>query len=270
MNQSLTFNRGRLADFLACQRRYQLRYERRLAWPVGPLDARAAAALKRGRRFHRLLQRHFLGLPPAELHDDEPELARWWRLFQAKGPPLPAGRRLPEFNLTVPIGQHFLTGRYDLLIVGEDGLTIYDWKTGVRPPGAAVLRADLQTRVYLALAAEGASALRRDLGMEAILSERVQPDEIRLTFWYASDPPATRSLVYGAAWHQENWAGMTALVSQIADQLESGDDLPLTDALVQCRRCAYQAYCGRQVGGMDLADWQVSDAASPLLEPDRP
>lgn len=263
MAHSLTFSRGRLADFLACQRRFQLRYQRRLAWPVGPLDAASAAALDRGRRFHQLLQQHFLGLPLAQPAADEPDLGRWWRLFQSQGPRLPAGKRLPEFNLTAPIGQHFLTGRFDLLLATDDGLYIYDWKTGVRARSVVALRQDLQTRVYLALVAEGAPALWRD----------IRPESVRLTYWYASDPPATRTLAYDSAWHAENWADLTALVGQIEHQIASGDDLPLTDDLDQCRRCAYQAYCRRQTGDMDLAEWladasPTDDGSSSRLEPD--
>lgn len=265
MAQSLTFSRGKLADFLACQRRYQLRYQRQLAWPVGPLDAETADALDRGRQFHQLLQRHFLGLPVATPADDQPQLSRWWRLFQSQGPRLPDGRRLPEFNLTAPIEGHFLTGRFDLLIAGEDGLHIYDWKTGIHPPTLATLRDDLQTRVYLALAAEGAPALWGD----------VRPEAIRLTYWYASDPPETRTLAYDAGWHADNWAHLAALVGKIARQVAAGDDLPLTDELAHCRRCVYQVFCGRQADGLDLAGWLADDASSgdagPLrLEPNRP
>jgi hypothetical protein len=267
----MTMSRVWLADFLACQRRFQLRYQRRLAWPVGPLAGETAGALERGRRFHQLLQRYFLGLPWSEPAADEPALSQWWRLFQSAGPNLPAGKRLPEFSLTVPIGRHFLNGRFDLLIVTGDGLHIYDWKTGIRPRSLAALRDDLQSRVYLALAAQGAPALWRDVRLEAI----------QLTYWYASDPPVSRTLAYDAAWHAENWAGLVAQVGQIGRLLDSGVDLPLTDDLDQCRRCAYQAYCGRQAGGMDLAEWlsddlssggEVSpgDRASLQLEPDHP
>lgn len=265
MAQSLTFSRGKLADFIACQRRYQLRYERQLAWPVSPLEAGTAAALDRGRRFHQLLQQHFLGLPVAAPAEDEPELGRWWRRFQSQGPRLATGERLPEFNLTVPIGGHFLTGRYDLLIAGSDGLHIYDWKSGIRPPSLAALRDDLQTRVYLALAAESARALWQDVG----------PERIRLTYWYASDPPVTRLLAYDEAWHAQNWAYLVDLTRQIEDQLAAGDDLPLTDDWTRCQRCAYQVYCGRQMGAMDLADWlgeddSPGDRTSSQLEPERP
>jgi hypothetical protein len=263
MAHTITFSRGKLGDFLACQRRFQLRYQRQLAWPVGPLGAEKTDALERGRRFHELLHRHFLGLPVAEPDDEDKALSLWWRLFQAQGPRLPEGRRLPEFALTVPIGRHFLTGRFDLLIVGLDGLHVYDWKTGIRSPRPAALGDDLQTRVYLALAAEGAPALWPDRRPESI-----RPEFIRLTYWYASDPPESRSLAYDGAWHAENWAYLSGLVQQIEGQLASGADLPLTDDLAQCRRCAYQAYCGRQADGLDLDEWLAT--TSPRLEPDLP
>jgi hypothetical protein len=241
-----------------------------LAWPVGPLGADLAGALERGRRFHQLLQRHFLGLPVASSPEDESVLAQWWRLFQSHGPRLPAGQRLPEFDLTVPIGRHFLTGRYDLLIAGEDGLFIYDWKTGIRPPSLAALRDDLQTRIYLALAAESATALGTSHAPGEIIPER-----IRLTYWYASDPPVSRTLAYDGAWHQQNWAYLLDLVDRIERQLATGEDLPLTDDLAHCRRCVYQLFCGRQMAAMDLAAWldedsSANDEGSPELEPTRP
>ena len=259
MQQLLTFSRAKLADFTACQRRFQLRYDRRLAWPAGPLEANVAGALARGRQFHQLLQRHFLGLPAAQMLNDEPELAQWWQLFQSQGPELPPGRRLPEFNLTVPIGRHFLTGRFDLLVAGDQGLHIYDWKTGARPRSEEALGDDLQTRVYLALAAEGSPALPEPAG----------PDEVRLTYWYASDPPATVSLAYSTAWHSQNWAFLQDLVGQIERQLAGEESLPLTDDLAECRRCVYQAYCGRQTDSIDLLAWQGWEPP-PQLEPDTP
>ncbi|UCG22995.1 MAG: PD-(D/E)XK nuclease family protein [Chloroflexota bacterium] len=259
MSQPLTLSRPKLADFVACQRRFQLRYERQLPWPAGPLQAEIAGALDRGRRFHQLLQRHFIGLPVDESLEEMPELARWWQLFKSQGPELPVGRRLPELSLTAPIGRHFLTGRFDLLVVGDQGHHIYDWKTESRPRSPAALRDDLQTRVYLALVAEGAPALR----------DPVSPEAITLTYCYPTDPPVVASLAYSRAWHEENWAFLRELTIEIEERLALGKDLPLTDDLAACRRCAYQAYCGRLMESSDLADWR-SSASPPQLEPNTP
>ena len=259
MPQSLTLSRARLADFLACRRRFQLRYEQLLPWPAGPLESNAARALTRGRQFHQLLQRHFLGLPVDESLKEMPELATWWRLFRSQGPKLSAGRRLPELSLTVPIDRHFLTGRFDLLVVDDEGHHIFDWKTESRPLSPAALRVDLQTQVYLALAAEGAPAV---LGP-------ISPEAISLTYWYATDPPVVVSLTYSRDWHTENWAFLVELAAEIEQELAGREQLPLTDDLAQCRRCAYQAYCGRFMESSDLADWQSSESPA-RLEPNLP
>lgn len=259
MQQPQTFSRAKLADFSACQRRFQLRYDRRLAWPIGPLQSVTAEALARGREFHQLLHRHFLGLTVAQMLDRQPEIAHWWRVFQSLGPDLPPGRRLPEFNLTVPIGRHFLTGRFDLLVVGQQRLHLYDWKTEARPRSEQALRDDMQTRVYLALAAEGAKAIRSP----------ARAEDIKLTYWYADQPSAAVSLAYNQAWHAENWAFLERLVEQIERLLSEESNWPLTDELDECRRCAYQVYCGRQMEVIDLAAWQ-SDDAGPQLEPGTP
>jgi hypothetical protein len=60
------FSQASLADYVACPRRFQLRYLPEQAWPAiasGPLLERERLA-ELGRRFHRLMRQHVEGLPP--------------------------------------------------------------------------------------------------------------------------------------------------------------------------------------------------------------
>lgn len=264
----LTLSRGKLAAFLACQRRFQLRYLRQLPWPPAPLDVGSETAVARGQQFHQLLQRHFLGLAVDGAALPDPLLRRWWDAFQRYQPALPAGTPLVEISLTIPIRAHLLVGRFDLLIVGEhEGHTfahLFDWKTGRVQPEAA-LRADWQTRLYLAMLAEGGAALWPG---EAPLD----PAHIALTYWYAGDPDTPQTIPYGAAWHAQNWADIGAVVDQMDEQL-AADAWPLTDDWSHCRACAYQVYCGRQEAGP--AGGQLEDDGEPTgapvtLEPELP
>ena len=259
MQETLTLNRGNIAAYLACRRRFQLRYQEQLPWPIPPLDGKAEKARTLGQRFHEILHRHFLDLPVAEGVAADPQLQRWWNLFAAEEGQLPTGRRLPELTLSVPIGRHFLTGRFDLLIVGEQDTHIYDWKTEARPRSEPEMRQDLQSRLYLALAAEGGAALYQD----------VDPDRTTLRYWYVNDPGATVTIQYSRAQHAENWAHLQALVGDIEQQLASQETLPLTGDLSQCERCAYQIYCGRQMAQFDLQEWEP-DENQAYLEPERP
>ncbi len=264
----LLLSRARLEDFLACQRRFALNLglPRRLPWPPAPLAEQAEEGLTRGQAFHQLLERHFLGLPVTpELVGDE-QVRRWWGAFLRSGLRLPAGRPLPELSLTVPVAGHLLYGRFDLLILGnEDGhptAHLFDWKTG-KARHEADLRQEWQTRLYLAMLAEGGRALTTD-------GRVISPEHISLTYWYASQPESPRIIHYTAAWHAQNWAEITLLVTHIQAALTLGE-WPLTDDLNHCRACSYQSYCGRQQAGQasfappeepeeNEADW--------LLEPE--
>lgn len=269
MDERLTLTQTHLYTFHACPRRFYLRFLRRAPWPEAPLGKAQEEAYDRGRRFHRRVERFFLGLPADEEEENDPVLRVWWDTFRAQGPALPGGRRFAEVGLTVPIGGHFLTGRFDLLIVGPDesgtpSAHIFDWKTG-DPRPVERLRAAWQTRVYLAVLAEGGNALAAEA------AEAFAPDRLTLTYWYVADPQRPRAIAYDAATHRRNWRELEAIVAQIEQLLGQNTEeaWPLTDDLTECRRCAYRALVGRQDAGAaepPLAD-EDEDIPDDWLEP---
>lgn len=271
MNDNLLLSRQRLQTFLICRRRFQLRTLRQLPWPDAPVDEKAAESLARGQHFHALVQRHFLGLPVDLAQIEDAALRRWWTLFRRSGPALPSGEQRVETSLTVPVGDHLLTGRFDLVVIGENEAQrpfahVFDWKTGT-PQDEATLRRDWQTRLYLALLAEGGTAL-----WDENRPARLAPTDVAVTYWYVQDPDAPRTIRYSEAAHAANWEALTAVVADIDAEL-ARDDWPLTDDWSHCRVCAYQAYCGRQAAGQAAA--ALDENAAPeepawLPEPERP
>ena len=265
----LLLSRYKLAAFLACPRRFELRYLRQLAWPAAPRQEEDETRAALGRQFHQLVQRHFMGLPVDEAAIGNARLRRWWRLFRQHRPELPPGRILTEATLSIPIGRHFLHGRFDLLLLGakegQPAAHLFDWKTG-QAQDEATLRRDWQTRLYLALLAEGGGALWGEGAPPAL-----QPENIRITYWYVTAPDSPRALPYSAAEHQQNWQELTAVVNQIEARLESGA-WPLTDDLAQCRWCSYQIYCGRGEGDMaaPAPDESEEEPLFPDVEPALP
>ena len=246
---ALTLTQSHFYTFRACPRRFYLRYLARVPWPEAPLGVAQEEAYERGHRFHRRVERHFLGLPIDDAVEADPTLNNWWTTFRTQGPGLPAGRRFVEAGLTVPIGRHFLTGRFDLLIVGADesgrpAAHVFDWKTG-DPRPLARLRAAWQTRVYLAVLAQGGAALAPEM------AEAFAPDRLSFTYWYAAEPDRPRVIAYDAAAHRRNWAELEGLAAEIDRLMAAGtaDAWPLTDDLAECRRCAYQALTGRLSAG---------------------
>lgn len=271
MNDTLLLSRGKLTTFLECRRRFQLRYLDGAAWPAAPLAVADEARLGLGQQFHQLAQRHFLGLPVETATIADQTLRGWWLTFEKYKPKLPHGRTLPELTLTIPIGKHLLHGRFDLLVIGEKNGTpfaqLYDWKTG-RPPDETTLRYDWQTRLYLAMLAEGGTALWGE-GHNSLPA-----DQISITYWYVTAPDEPRVITYNQTWHEQNWAEISAIVAQIEAQQVEGGVWSLTEDRSQCRVCAYQALCGRQEVGTAvsvLADEETTDDFMALpLEPALP
>ena len=264
ITKMLILSRTKLAAFLACQRRFDLRYLQRLPWPDAPLSEQSALVQGRGQQFHQLLERHFLGLP-VELNGIGDSVVRgWWLAFQNSKLQLPNGRSRPELTLTIPVDEHLLNGRFDLFITDNQTAHIFDWKTG-RPQPEHRLHHDWQTRLYLAMVAESGEALGANF----------VPEQISITYWYVSEPDAPRTIQYDAAWHEQNWAEIRQLAAQIDTQL-SLDEWPLTDDLGECRLCAYQTYCGRQDAGTAVsmsnedAEEDAEQIVSWQLEPNLP
>ncbi len=252
MPDQLTLSRYKLTTFLACQRQFRLRYLDRLPWPVPPINERSQTAVSRGQAFHQLLQQYFLGIPvtPAAIEDDL--LRNWWTTFSSNKPPMPAGERRPEIGLTVPVGEHLLNGRFDLIILsqtadGQPAAHIFDWKTGT-PQDETTLRHNWQTRLYLGMLVEGGHALW--MGKPA--QPRLAAEQVSLTYWYVQEPDRPRIIRYDEATHAQNWTELTELVNQIEQQTILAE-WPLTDDLTQCRTCAFQTYCGRQDAGVETA-----------------
>ncbi len=263
--EPLRLSRYQLAAFLACQRRFQLRYVTNTPWPAPPTDATLAEAFERGEQFHQAVEQYLLGLETPLSETGDPALRRWWEAFERHAPHLPAGRRYPEMSLAVAVGRHFLFGRIDLLILAEGRAYIYDWKTERRPRPADVLRQDLQTRLYLALLTEGATALG---------SPPLQPEQISMTYWFAHAPERSVTLDYDTERHHAFWAMLQATVERLDQRLLTPQAVwPLTEDWQECARCHYRALCGRYVPPATpdetaLDEWLEEAEATPALEPD--
>ncbi len=268
--ETVTFSQASLVTFATCRRRFQLRYLEQLSWPGLPLTPQQQTAIVQGQAFHQSIERFLLGLgEKAEaLADDQLQL--WWQRFRENMLPLPSGLVLPELQLTVPVGNHFLTGRFDLLIVRGEGakteIQVYDWKTS-RPQTAKVLEETWQTKLYLALLAEGGDAL---LEKEDV----VLADNISLTYWYVSAPQLPRTIKYSQEQHAQNWTEIELLVREIDACLQE-ELWPLTDNWSHCRSCAYWAYCGRFEAGLpekQIAEAEIEYEIDPfqLIEPNSP
>lgn len=251
----LLFSAKSLEDYLTCPRRFQLIYLEQLQWPATPTEPliEYERRLKAGQDFHRLVQRHLLGIDPISLRPEDPALARWWEAYLSHGPTNLPKIRKPEVQVSAPLAGQRITARYDLLAYDQTGkAVIVDWKTSRYQPGRDRLAVKMQTRIYpFLLALAGPSLTGRD----------IPPEDISLIYWFAEKPDKPEVFQYG----REQYTADRVYLSKLINEIMGRDRDPIWELTTNekaCLYCPYRSLCDRGVkaGELDSFEWDVQEA----------
>jgi RecB family exonuclease len=183
-------------------------------------------------------------------------VAEWWRGYLASPPDLPE-RQYPEMTLTVPLGEHRLVAKLDLLAIAPgERAVIVDWKTGQKRQGQSWLASRMQTRVYRYALAQAGAHLNDGAA--------IAPEQIRMVYWFAVDPERPETLLYDEMQMAADGRYLAGLAADIAAAAER-DDFPKTEDVRRCRFCPYRSLCARGIEAGQLDEAQDDDAE---VEPD--
>jgi hypothetical protein len=198
---------GALELLTECPRRFQYVV---LEQGDGVTSPELQQRLDWGKQFHQAVEQWELGLDVGR--DLEKPLKVWWQAFQGIQGALDclgSGEdvidRTVELEQTRLLGQFVLVGVYDLLLLGEVGAEIVDWKTYGKPEDVEDLRQDWQTRLYLYLLAENSA---------------IDPQHLAMTYWFlGGKTPQSWRLVYDSAQHAATQADLQTWLGRLAQWL---------------------------------------------------
>jgi hypothetical protein len=256
---AFNFSQSSLQDCTDCARRFQLRYLMQQEWPAPvaePLsDAEQAEVL--GKRFHQLIERHWLGLP-VDRAKLEPTLASWWDAFiNHPVPNLPQDKCRPEVTTSAVVHGQRLTATFDLLAYNAGGeAIIVDWKTTQHRSSREWLDKRLQTIVYPLLLIESAKRL---IGYD------LKPEQVRFIYWFANAPLDVEIFSYSQVRYEQD----RRLLGDILDRLLSTSEViwPLTPNVKLCWLCQYRSLCerGDTAGSIDEFDMLETDEPDVMI-----
>ena len=259
--QLTTLSQSSLQDYHDCPRRFELRYLQRLSYPA--IETEPALENEKhqqeGEYFHRLVQQHLIGIPAEQIGKlaNTDNLQRWWENYlNAKD--LTGLEDLSglhsEITLSAPLGKFRLVAKYDLIAIGKDQVTIYDWKTYRKRPKNEWLHIRWQTRVYRALLVQAGAHLNGN--------KPFSPEQIEMIYWFADFPAEPARFIYKVDQYKRDWDALTRL----ADEIASASGFPKTDEVSKCSYCPYRSYCNRGIRAGDAADAELEIEAEELFD----
>ena len=247
------FSQSNLKDYLDCPYRFYLRYILGTKWPALLVDD-ALEFEQRGQtgaRFHRLIQQYLLGLPESRLNeiagsDPNQDFFQWWEHFLDFVPQHLQGRRFPEMTLSTTLGENRLLAKYDLILVQDKKLLIFDWKTSGKVPKKVWLQDRVQTKLYQLILTQAGGSLSS--------ITNIKPEDITMNYWFTDSPSSFVSLPYSEIAYQEDLIFFEKIIQEIQDRKEG--NFFRTDDVRKCRYCVYRSHCDRGVEAGDLESFE--------------
>lgn len=265
------FSQASLQDYVECQRRFQLRYLVKLAWPAVEAEPvlENEKQIQIGGQFHRLIHQYLVGIDARHLSSlaQGTDLQVWWQNYLRYAESIPGGQGLigsggncqVESSLTASINNFRLIAKFDaVVLIGADNnakVVIYDWKTSSKRPPRAWLAKRLQTRIYPYLMVRAGVSFNK--GFPFI------PEQIEMIFWFSNFPEDPERFNYDSSQYEQDDQYLKLLIQEI-DSL-SPDAFFLTNHEKICRFCTYRSLCDRGIdaGSVDEVEFKVPGDEEP-------
>lgn len=240
------YSQQSLDTFDKCPMMFRNKYIERLNWNMSA-SREQKEAIDRGKSFHLLAKRYFLGIEPdpESLVNADKVLTLWLQNLKKTFRPDAETRYLPEYSIVLRKGKIRLQAIPDLIAANGEGIEIWDWKThntAVQPePGAAGKRLEksLQTKVYLFLLGEYAARSSDSLFRKHIQSGKT----LKMNYWQPEPPGIVTSICCDENTRREFGELIENKIEQIENYNWQGFDKRLYSN--NCRYCDFNRLCNK-------------------------
>jgi hypothetical protein len=236
------FTQHSLATFANCPLKFKKRYLEALKWDSFP-DEKIKKSLEAGNDFHMLAHRYFMGMDTgADVTQEEfEELYGWVESLKRNFIIDPDAVYLPEYKLRMTSGNMKLEANFDLLIIKDDEVQIWDWKTHSnannekRVTTGKRLKESLQTMVYMFV-------LKEQLPL--VIGEDAKCKKISMTYWQP-EPEGTLAKI---TWSNKQHDRYRAILEQKVQDIFEFDYSSFEKERYSkhCKYCEFNWFCNNE------------------------
>lgn len=250
------FTQQSLATFDHCPLKFKKRYLENLKWNSFP-DESVKRRLERGNDFHLIACRYFMGIDTGlnEFAEEFAELNEWEKSLKFSFEKRPDALYLPEYKLRMAAGELKLEANFDLLVVREDSVEIWDWKTRSQGENKKAidgkrLKESLQTMVYMFVLKEQSLL---------ICGKEVECERFSMHYWQPEPAGIITELQYSNSLHQRYRETLSQKIRNITEYDYSGFDKE--DYKKHCKYCEFNWFCNNE-----RVDFKAMEEEDDLLD----
>lgn len=243
------FTQHSLSTFDKCPLKFKKRYLEGLKWDSIPKED-VVKSLEMGNNFHLMAQRYFMGVETGLTKDiyGYEELEGWMNSLKNKFNKND-GEYLPEYKLRMSKGILRLEANFDLLLIKEDKIEIWDWKTHGKEQKEKVvergvinplqtekkLRESFQTIVYL--------FVLKEMGHK-VLGKEIRSEDIKMLYWQPEPQKILAEVQYSDKTHEIYKEIIHNMINGILNYDYSNFNKELYRK--NCKYCEFNWFCNNE------------------------
>ncbi|MGL5316591.1 MAG: PD-(D/E)XK nuclease family protein [Peptostreptococcaceae bacterium] len=177
--KNFVYSQNSINTYKSCPLKFKFKYIDRINWRQDDIGSREYyESLVVGSEFHLLCERYFSNIPIGINENTNPKFIKWMEKIK-KLLPIPSETEiyLPEYEVRYSLNGDIITAKYDLIIIKENNIEIWDWKTENKLVDYKNAQNRMQTIVYMFLAKEVIPKLYNlELSFENVSMKYYQPE----------------------------------------------------------------------------------------------
>ncbi|WP_024622327.1 PD-(D/E)XK nuclease family protein [Metaclostridioides mangenotii] len=200
MNRKLVnfnYSQNSINTYKSCPVKFKYKYIDKINWMKDDIESRGYYdSLKTGLDFHLLCERHFNSIPVGMdiiSDDDRSKFIKWLDRVKRDIPIEQNKKYLTEYKISLNLNGNKIQAMYDLIVVGEDSIEIWDWKTEARKINYKNVESRVQTIVYMFLAKE---VIPKLFGIQ------VEFENVKMTYYQPGFEDTKISILYDKEKHE--------------------------------------------------------------------
>ena len=175
------YSQNSINTYKSCPLKFKYKYIDKINWRQDDIGSREYyESLVVGSEFHLLCERYFSNIPLGINENTNPKFIKWIEKIKKLLPMCSESRHmiyLPEYEIRYSIDGNVITAKYDLIIIKDNSIEIWDWKTENKKVDYKNAQNRIQTIVYMLLAKEVIPKLYNiDVDFKNISMKYYQPE----------------------------------------------------------------------------------------------